>query len=329
VDCALQPNGAMGSAALHFLVSKPCCAQPCGRSGDDECSFRVAWSINPHMQVGAVRPHRAVSQHSRFVRTLRALGATVQLLPFVHGAYDSVFSKDNAVLVQRPDGRVEALLARPRHAERHSEQNARATAYAALGITTNDDAGAHLEGGDVVVLDGARHAFLGYGFRSEGGARRGLARFLDCDVTCLELRDPRLYHLDMALSILDDGTAVVCPDALSPRAMRALERHPLVRSLVHVPIGEALAFGVNLVQLRDTVITAATATTMARALRARGYAVKRVFLDQFHLAGGSAACLVSRVHVQAHEVSARSPRSSPGQRFVATSPTAAILSTSA
>jgi N-dimethylarginine dimethylaminohydrolase len=250
------------------------------------------------MRIGAVQPRHAVRQHGCLVRALRSVGAIVDDLPFVHGAFDSVFAKDNAVLVERSRGVVEALLARPRHEERRVEQRARAVALGSHGARVIATTADSLEGGDVVVLPRARGAFLGHGFRSSLRAAEDLARFLDHDVVPVELCDARLYHLDMALSVLDDGTALVCEEALTPAAFRAVVTHSEVRDIVLVPLHEALRFGVNLVQVGQTVVSAANAPTTMKALRARGYHVRRVALDQFHLAGGSAACLVSRVHRQ-------------------------------
>ena len=210
-----------------------------------------------------------------------------------------MFSKDNAVLVERDHGAVDALLARPRHAERRMEQRARAHALSGLGVHVSAASEAPLEGGDIVMLPGAAGAFLGHGFRSERGAVADLERFLDREVTPVELRDPRLYHLDMALSMLDDGTALVCDEALSEAGRRAVERSDSVTSVIDVPLHEALRFGVNLVQVGRTVVWGADAPATTRALEARGYRVRRVDLDQFHHAGGSAACLVSRIHAQA------------------------------
>jgi N-dimethylarginine dimethylaminohydrolase len=293
----------VAAAGFRFVVSRPRCGRACERRGGDACAFQVAWAINPHMRVGAVRTGHALRQHGTFVRTLEACGAVTLPVPFVHGAFDSVFSKDNAVIVERPHGAIEALLARPRHAERRVEQRARAVAFARLGVEVSAAAEAPLEGGDIVVLPCAAGAFLGYGFRSSRSAMDDLERFLDREVTCVELRDPRLYHLDMALSVLDDGTALMCDDALTAAGRRAVESHPAVTSIIRVPLEEALRFGVNLVQVGKTVVWGADAPMTTRALEERGYDVRRVALDQFHHAGGSAACLVSRIHAQAESES--------------------------
>ena len=286
----------MSEYSRRFVVSKVRCGSSCDRPSSD-CDFRIAWAINPHMQIGSVRTEWAEGQHRTFVRTLESAGARVEVVPFVHGAFDSVFSKDNAVLVER-GGEFEALLGQPRFAERTAEQRARAGALGDLGALAITVAKNPLEGGDVVMLPGARGAFIGHGFRSTELAAKDLEDFLGFEVTALELRDERLYHLDMALAVLDDGTALVCEEALTPAALRAVERHPAVTSILRVELEEALRFGVNLVQIGRNIVWGADAPDTSRALEARGYNVRRVALDAFHRAGGSAACLVSRIHLQ-------------------------------
>src|SRR5689334_21168372 len=79
-----------------FVVSAVHCAADHLRGA--RCAYRVAWSINPHMRVGAADPRRARAQHRALRDALVREGARLVDLPFVHGAYDSVFAKDNAVL---------------------------------------------------------------------------------------------------------------------------------------------------------------------------------------------------------------------------------------
>lgn len=281
---------------------------PESEHGDSEkseaCAYRVAWSINPHMRVGAAEPARAVWQHCAFVRLLEELGARITRVPFVHGAHDSVFAKDNAILTERGD-HVRALLAHPAYDVRHAEQAPRARAFRALGFDVVEPPRETLEGGDVVVLPGARAAFLGHGFRSSARAEGALERFLDAPVIPLELVDARLYHLDMALAVLTDGTALVCEEALSRESFTTLLRTREIARVIRVPLEEALAFGVNCVEIGGDLVLGGRAPTADGALRALGWRTHRPSLDQFHLAGGSAACLVSRIHVPATREQAR------------------------
>jgi N-dimethylarginine dimethylaminohydrolase len=276
-----------------FALSALRCDKTHTRSRD--CAYQVAWSINPHMKVGAVDWRRARAQHRALERALLAAGARLFELPFVHGAFDSVFAKDNALLHER-GGRRRALLASMLYGERRSEQRARARVYDRQGFEVIDAPPDPFEGGDLAMLPGARGALLGYGQRSSARAAAALERFLDAPVTPLELCDPHLYHLDTALTVLSDGTALVCTEAFTPAALQTLEETEGIRRVLGVPREEALGFGLNLVEVGDSVLVGAQAPRVEALLRSLGRRAVRVRLDQFHLAGGSAACLVSRVH---------------------------------
>ncbi len=99
-----------------LVVSRPNCLL----EHDASCRFQIAWKINPYMQIGAAIQVRAIEQHTAFVTTLRSLGARVLQLPFIHGAFDSVFIRDSALL-RRDDRGLELLPAAPRFAQRATE----------------------------------------------------------------------------------------------------------------------------------------------------------------------------------------------------------------
>lgn len=259
------------------------------------CRYGVEWSINPHMEVGSVDFSKAKREHSAFVSTLRLVGATVITEPFIHGAFDSVFIKDAALLLERREGR-RALVAQPRHRERQVERKARADAYARAGYDVITDSGPVWEGGDVVVQPRGTSMFLGYGWRSEARAAAWLERRAGVPVVPLELNDPHLYHLDMSLTVLPDGCALVCASAITPESLARLERAPGITHVIVVPRPAALRFGLNVVPVGDTIICASAIPEVATIIRERGFRVTIAELDQFHLAGGSAACLVARVH---------------------------------
>ena len=279
-----------------FAVSDIRCDKNHCRVRTTDCAYRVAWTINPHMRVGAVNWRLARAQHQAYRRALCEAGARLLELPFVHGAYDSVFAKDNAVLLER-GGQLRALLASPLHGERQREQRARGRMLEALGFDVYGPPSEPFEGGDLIVLPGAKGALLGHGWRSSWRAAHEVERFLDAPVIPLELRDAHLYHLDTALHVLSDGTALVCEEAFTPQALRAIERTVGIRRMLCVPYEEALGFGLNLVEVGDTVLVGARAPRVVEGLLALGRRPVELRMDQFHLAGGSAACLVSRLHL--------------------------------
>lgn len=277
-----------------LTVARPRCGPDHGESA--ECGYRVAWQINPHMKPGAADTVRAEAQHRTLVEALRRAGAAVIELPFVHGAFDSVFIKDSALLNVAADART-ALMARFATEVRQREQSDRGRALERAGFEVVDAVGPTLEGGDVARFpDGS--ALLGYGFRSDRRAQSVLRAFFEAPVLALELVDPWLYHLDTALTILSDGTVLCCREAFTEESLRRLARHPSLKELLFVPRNEALGFSLNVVQVGGTVLTGAAAPVTTRLIEERGLRVRPLKLSEFQLAGGSAACLVSRVYVE-------------------------------
>jgi N-dimethylarginine dimethylaminohydrolase len=286
----------VAAAPARFFVSATQCSLRCAhRAALGECAYRLARSGHPGDHVGSVNSLRAARQHCVFVRLLERLGAHVEQVPFVHAAFDSVFLKDSAILVRGVCG-DRALMTQPRYLQRRSEQASRAVALEHNGFKLEIPPAATLEGGDVLVAPRCENAFMGYGFRTSRAAAPTLERFLGLPVVPLELRDPELYHLDMVLHVLRDGTVVVCKDALTMKSVKDLERATTRDSVICVSLEEARTFAVNLIAIGNNLVSASLSPRVHAKLCARGYVVHMVRLDEFHTAGGSAACLVARVH---------------------------------
>ncbi len=283
---------AAGLAQPTFAVAAVQCK---GHELSDVCRYQVAWSINPHMVIGAVDFTVAAQQHAALIQAIEGTGVAVEHMPFVHGAYDSVFMKDPALLLAHR-GRKQALLARMRHPERQLECIERARVLVQQGYEVVAGCPTEWEGGDIVMLPSCEGMFLGYGLRSRRAASTWLERHAGIPVWPLELRDPHLYHLDTALAVLPDGSALVCPEALTADSLQLLERTPGIARVVSVSRDLALGFGLNLVTIGRTVLVGAHQPEIERLLATLGYQCRVVPLGQFHLAGGSAACLVARVH---------------------------------
>jgi N-dimethylarginine dimethylaminohydrolase len=244
------------------------------------------------MVLGSTNPERARGQHARLLKTVVDLGARVEELPFVHGAFDSVFAKDNAIYCTA-NGGLRAILASPRHRERQIEQAARAAALRSRGATVAPISDV-FEGGDVVVDAMRRIAYLGHGFRSTPDAAKSLAVALDMPVVAVELVDPMLYHLDTALAVLDDGVALLCEEAFTPASREILRAAFDV--VVSISRDEAVQLALNFVEVGSTIVTGSGTPAVRSVLRALGKDVVVLPLDEFQRAGGSAACLLGRVH---------------------------------
>lgn len=287
----------------RFAVSEVRCHQFCTGAGAD-CAYRVAWKINPHMQIGASCLSRAQMQHAALVSALRLAGAEVLSVPFVHGGFDSVFIKDNAVLVEQ-QGVRRALMTRPYHSQRAVEQDRRSATLGAKGFHVHRVRGAHFEGGDVVMLPNNEGAILGVGPRSAVEAAKDLGEFLQQPVVTVELCDPFLYHLDTALTVLSDGTALACREAFTQRGWAQLKSHWALTRVIAMPRHEALRLTLNMVEVGSRVIIGAASPIVEACLSALGREPVVVDLSEFILAGGSAACLVSRIHLDRRQLVAQ------------------------
>lgn len=146
----------------------------------------------------------------------------------------------------------------------------------------------HVNEGEGDFLAAGELILAGTGFRTEPAAHREAQEFFGRPVVSLQLTDPRYYHLDTALAVLDDHTIAYYPPALSPGSRQALRR--LFPDAIEASDHDAETFGLNAVSDGYHVVLPAAATDLTRALRVRGYEPVPVELSEFLKAGGGAKC---------------------------------------
>lgn len=186
--------------ARHYLMCRP-------------TYFDVVYSINPWMDPKKpVDTPLAIAQWERLREVYLSLGHTVDTIEPVRGLPDMVFAANGATVV---DGR--ALVARFRDAERIAEGPAyhdwlRANGFPDLRTASvvNEGEGDYLLVGDVLLA--------GTGFRSDPRSHDEAQEFFGRPVIGLTLVDPDYYHLDTALTVLDERTVAYYPPAFSPAA---------------------------------------------------------------------------------------------------------------
>lgn len=236
----------------------------------------------------------AAKQHDQFRRTLIYAGADLLQVPIVSHAFDSVFIKDSAVLVERPEGR-KAFLANFRKQQRQIEQAQRSQGLRQLGFEVEEVAHHFFEGGDLEVLADKSLAFMGYGIRTDPLVKPQLQKFLGIEVVGLELMDKKLFHLDLAFSVLEDGTAFACKSAFSAEAWSKLMAIDNFKSLITVSAEEAAQFAMNWVEVGENIVLGNYVPSVQRELEYAGKNVLVTDLSSFHRSNGGAACLSARV----------------------------------
>jgi N-dimethylarginine dimethylaminohydrolase len=133
----------------------------------------------------------------------------------------------------------------------------------------------------------------GYGFRTDRRAHPEVAAALGVPVVSLELVDPRFYHLDTALAVLDEGTIAFYPPAFSAEAQDRL--HALFPDALVVASADAYVFGLNVVCDGLHVVMPAAATGFAAQLRDVGFEPVGVDLSELLKGGGSVKCCTLEV----------------------------------
>ncbi|HUK71860.1 MAG TPA: arginine deiminase-related protein [Streptosporangiaceae bacterium] len=245
--------------------------------------FTVGYSINPWMDPRMpVDTARAVRQWEQLRQTYRLLGHTIHLIDPVPGLPDMVFAANGGTVI---GGRV--LGARFLHAERAAEADAylswfRANRYRSVRepLVINE--------GEGDLMCAGRAVLAGHGFRSDLAARDDIEELFGLPVVSVRLVDPRFYHLDTALCVIDANTAAYYPGAFDDAGRAAVAAQ--FSDLIEATEQEAAMLGLNAVSDGHHVVLAAEAAVLAAELAVRGFEPVAVDMSEFRKAGGGPKC---------------------------------------
>jgi N-dimethylarginine dimethylaminohydrolase len=249
--------------------------------------FTVEYAINPWMQPGiAVDRDRALAQWDALRRTYLDLGHRVDLLAPMPGLPDMVYAANGATVV---DGTV--LAARFRHPQRAAEAVAHTTWFRRAAARVVEPEFVNEGEGDLLVVGDL--ILAGHGFRTDPRAHAEAARVFGREVVSLELVDPRYYHLDTAVAVLDAATIAWLPEAFRP-ASRALLQE-LFPDAVVADAADAAVLGLNAVSDGRHVVLPVRATRLAAAVAERGFVPVPVDLSELLKGGGGPKCCTLEV----------------------------------
>ncbi|MGE3284945.1 MAG: dimethylargininase [Pseudonocardia sp.] len=244
--------------------------------------FSVEYAINPWMDPGRpVDAARAMRQWDALRRTYLDLGHTVEVIPGEPGLPDMVFAANGGLVV---DGT--AYSARFAHSQRAAEGPAYLAWLRAAGLRAV--AARHVNEGEGDLLVVGDLVLAGTGFRTRVAAHDEVRALFGRPVVTLQLVDPRYYHLDTALAVLDDSTVAYLPEAFSAASRGTLRR--LFPDAILAGAQDAAVLGLNAVSDGRHVVLAAQATELAARLRERGFVPVGVDMSELMKAGGGAKC---------------------------------------
>ena len=269
-------------------VTKPCRAARTRRYAmTPPAFFAVEYAINPWMDVTTpVDVRVAQAQWQALYQTYRRLGHRVDLIDPVPGLPDMVYAANGGFIADNV-----AIVARFRFAQRAGESRAYAEWMSSMGyrpVTTR-----HVNEGQGDLLKVGEMVLAGYGFRTDLRAHDEISAALGVPVVSLELVDPRFYHLDTALAVLDDHTIAFYPPAFSTTAHEQLRA--LFPNAIVVGSADAFVLGLNVVSDGLHVVLPAAATGFALQLRDAGFDPVGVDLSELLKGGGSVKCCTLEV----------------------------------
>ncbi|MGW6695771.1 dimethylargininase [Rhodococcus sp. NPDC054953] len=245
--------------------------------------FDVEYRINEWMDP-TVPVDRSVAeqQWNGLVEAYRALGHRVHVIDPVPGLPDMVFVADSGVVV---DG--VALGARYRSEHRAPEAAHVMRWFESHGLRTPTPSRFVNEGGGDFLVVGDM-IFAGTGFRTDQRAHSEAEWRLGRRVATLHLVDPRYYHLNTAMGVLDDHTIAYLPSAFDPRSLALLRA--MFPDAVIATEDDARWLGLNLVSDGHNVVLSAQATALAARLRGRGFDPVPIDMSEFLKSGGGISC---------------------------------------
>lgn len=250
--------------------------------------FAVEYAINPWMDISTpVDVHVAQAQWENLRQTYLRLGHSVDLIEPVPGLPDMVYAANGGFIAHDI-----AVVARFRFSERTGEAAAYAGWMSSLGyepVSTH-----HVNEGQGDLLLVGEMVLAGYGFRTDRHAHAEIAAALRMPVVSLELVDPRFYHLDTALAVLDDRTIAYYPPAFSAAAQVHLQ--DLFPGAIVVGGADAHVLGLNAVSDGLHVVLPSAATGFATQLRVMGFEPIPVDLSELLKGGGSVKCCTLEVY---------------------------------
>lgn len=255
--------------------------------------FTVSYTINPWMEPAKpTDTARAVEQWQQLYDLYLELGHEVELIDPLPEYPDMVYTANGGFLI---DGI--AYGPKFRFTERAGEAPAFIQWFRDNGFDTREPEETNEGEGDFLLVGDT--ILAGTGFRSTDDSHREVGEVFGREVVTLTLTDPRFYHLDTAIAVLDpiEGAShggpekaniAYLPGAFDEASQQILaERYP---DAIRVSDEDGAVFGLNSASDGYNVIISPRAKGFEKQLRERGYNPITVDLSELLLGGGGIKC---------------------------------------
>lgn len=268
----MTPNGTPHRVSTHVRTYLMCPPE----------YFTVQYAINPWMHPDEpVDLALARRQWEQLRRAYTDLGHTVRIIDAEPGLPDMVFAANGATVIDH-----KVLGASFKYAERHSEAVAYMDWFRREGYEVAEPHRMNEGEGDLVYT--GRAIIAGHGFRTDPDVKHEAEELFGLPVISVKLVDPKFYHLDTAMVVLDQRTAAYYPAAFDEAGQDAIAAH--FPELIEAKDTDAETLGLNAISDGRNVVMPVQARELADQIAAAGFHVVPVDLSEFRKSGGGPKC---------------------------------------
>jgi N-dimethylarginine dimethylaminohydrolase len=249
--------------------------------------FDVTYEINAWMTLdNPVNVDLAKQQWAQLYETYtQKLGWDVQLIQPVEGLPDMVFTANGGLVI---GGKT--ALPTFRHPARQGETPIFRQWFSENGLNDQFLPLNDFEGeGDALVWNNI--LFVGYPWRSDKAAHAEVQSYFGdlVEVVPLQLAMSHFYHLDTALTIVNNDTVALFPGAFTKEALETIRQR--VPNVILASREDANAYGLNAMSNGECIVLSDRATGLIDQYNAKGMTVFPVPISEFQKSGGGVKCL--------------------------------------
>ena len=229
--------------------------------------------ISSHPLHKNVSTNRAISQHQKYVQTLRDLGLDVIELSPSDSLPDSCFVEDTAVIHNK-----RALISHMGAKSRRGEEETVQAVLSEYLEVKKAHPPATVEGGDIIHF--SDYLISGITQRTNQEGIHSLSQFLKTEVKAI--LDPNIIHLKSYVTNLDRNNFI-----MSER----YSNHPIFSGMNKIILKESESYASNTLTYNGTVLIPKNFPSVTNLLKELDYDIISLEMSEFERCEGALTCL--------------------------------------